>query len=133
MRYTFHHSTRPILYRTRLITLYLYDTGARFCTGTRISLGIKTGNFLLSDSHRIVAASAPLSERSVDLKEELNDSRAPKAKRFIVPNFTVIVCSRKCWGVLCVGVRCTAVEYAVKTNDVLHTTALLISLKCYLQ
>ena len=30
--------------------------------------------------------------------------------------------------VLCVRVRCTTVEYAVKTSEVLHTTALLVSL-----
>ena len=29
---------------------------------------------------------------------------------------------------LCVRVRCTTVEYAVKTSEVLHTTALLVSL-----
>ena len=29
--------------------------------------------------------------------------------------------------VLCVRVRCTTVEYAVKTTEVLHTTALLVS------
>ena len=50
----------------------------------------------------------------------------PVCKFAITMNCSIIFLTGR--GVSCVGVQCTTVEYTVKTNDMLHTTALLISL-----